>query len=382
MKRIFCIAAAALAVGCSGGGDGSGGGSMDWHLFRGNAALDGTTEARLPRDPALLWSFRGDSPTLSSPVVDGGTAYWSDRRGRIRGVDPNGRAVLDLDLETGADATPMISDGVLYMGRVDGFMSAISLADGSRVWDCETLGQISASAGITDFEGRRAIVFGSYDCSLYCVDAASGEKITSFESGYYLNGAAAISEGRALVGGCDSWLRVIDTRSGTQTDSLMLDNYIPASPALAGDHCYVCDHSGNVYEVVLDGGRIESHRKLMTAPDGGGALVSVPAVGRTTLYLLSDDRHLYAIDRETGGVRWKHLMKGSTGESSPVVAADRVIACTKTGVVSILDAASGELLWEYDAGEGIVASPAVVKGRFFILTNKGTLLCFGERAKK
>lgn len=384
MKRLYyipIIAVLSLMSNCA-DGDNRPGGGADWHTFRGNPALDGTTSARLPRDPVLLWSFRSDSPTLSSPVVDGGRTYWSDRKGHIRGVDADGEVVFDLDLATAVDAAPTISEGVLYIGRIDGIMSAIALADGSRVWDYETMGQISAPAGVTDFEGRRTIVFGSYDGSLYCVDALSGEKSASFESGYYLNGAAAIRDGVAVVGGCDMWLRVIDTRTGNQTDSLMLDSYIPASPALSGEGCYVGDHSGNVYEMIIRDGHIASHRKMMPAPDGGGALVSVPAVTRNTLYVLSDDRHLYAIDRESGQTRWKQLLKGGTGESSPVVAAGRVIACTKTGVVSIFDGDSGELLWEYDTGEGIVSSPAVIEGRFMILTTRGTLFCFGSARDK
>ncbi len=245
MKLFLCIAtvfAAGLTglaglSGCSNGSSMSGG-NRDWPLFRGNPALDGTSDVRLPRAPVLLWSYKSDSPSLSSPVVVGGTTYWSDRRGRIRGIDAEGMEVFDLDLDTAVDAAPTIADGVMYIGRVDGFMSAVSLTDRRRIWDYETMGQISAPAGITDFEDRRAIVFGSYDGTLYCLDALTGEKITGFDSGYYLNGAAAIGEGMAVVGGCDTWLRVVDTRTGVQTDSLMLDNYIPASPALSGGYCY------------------------------------------------------------------------------------------------------------------------------------------------
>jgi len=73
------------------------------------------------------------------------------------------------------------------------------------------------------------------------------------------------------------------------------------------------------------------------------------------------------------------MMKGNVGESSPVVCNDKIIACTKTGIVSILDTENGELLWEYDTGEQIVGSPAIIKDHFMILTAKGTLLCFGKK---
>jgi outer membrane protein assembly factor BamB len=55
------------------------------------------------------------------------------------------------------------------------------------------------------------------------------------------------------------------------------------------------------------------------------------------------------------------------------------LVCTKTGIVSIHNAKTGDLLWEYDTGEQIIASPAVNNGYFYILTFKGTLFCFGKQ---
>jgi outer membrane protein assembly factor BamB len=75
---------------------------------------------------------------------------------------------------------------------------------------------------------------------------------------------------------------------------------------------------------------------------------------------------------------WKYLQKGSSGESSPLACRDKIISCTKTGVASLINARNGSLLWEYDTGEQITASPAAIKGRFYILTSKGTLFCFGK----
>ena len=105
----------------------------------------------------------------------------------------------------------------------------------------------------------------------------------------------------------------------------------------------------------------------------------MPAITDKTLFILSADRYLYAFNRLDGSLNWKYLMKGNTGESSPLVCDDKVLVCTKSGLISIIDAEEGELLWEYDAGEQIIGSPAIIKGRFLILTAKGTLLCFGEQ---
>jgi outer membrane protein assembly factor BamB len=351
-------------------------GENNWTLFRGDAQFSGYADLKLAKNPVLLWTYKTEVRTAGSPVVYNQTAYWCDKRGRIYGVDINGKQCFDYDFQTAVDATPMIDDSILYIGRIDGFMSAVSLASQDTVWNFETLGQISASPNIGTFKGKRAVIFGSYDNYLYCLDKATGEEINRFESGYYINGAVALWKDCFISGGCDAWLRIINGTTGASSDSLQLDTYIPASPAINDNYCYIADHSGNVYEIIIQDGKISQSKKIVEATDDSGTFVSVPALSAQTLYILSDDRHLYAINRKDGSVLWKYLQKGDSGESSPVVCRDKVISCSRNGFVSLLDAASGELLWEYDTGEQITASPAVIKGYFYILTAKGTLFCF------
>lgn len=376
---LYPVLALLILSACNGDSDTSANkSSMDWKLFRGDASLSGYTDTPLPANPVLKWAFKGDTRTVSSPIVDNGTTYWCDKRGRVSGVDINGKLSFEYDLKTAVEATPMIHDSTLYIGRIDGFMTAISLAHRDTLWNFETLGQISASPNLMKYGGRKAIVFGSYDNYLYCIDAQSGKELNRFESGYYLNGAAALWKGHVIFGGCDSWIRIIDCKTGIQTDSLLLDAYVPASPAIMGDYCYIGDYSGNIYELLLENGKMARHKKIVSENNENGSFVAVPAISDNAFYIYSGDRNLHAISRIDGKIIWNYMLKGNVGESSPVVCLDKVIVCTKTGIVSILDADTGNLLWEYDTGEPIVGSPAVIKGHFMILTTKGTLLCFSN----
>ena len=354
-------------------------GALDWLLFRGDQSMSGYTNVSLPSNPALLWTFKSDSRSSSSPVVDNGVTYWSDRRGHIRGVNLNGEQIFSYDFQTAIEASPMIHNSVLYIGRIDGTMTAISLSQKDTLWNYETMGQLNASASYMNFEGRQAVVFGSYDNFLYCLDSKTGEVINSFESGYYIHGAVALWKNHVIFGGCDAWVRIINCHTGIATDSLLLDSYIPASPAIIGDFCYIGDDSGNIYEIRLDNGKIAGHKKLDAPIAENASSNSVPAVTAESLYILTSDQHLYSINRSNGSINWKYLMKGAAGESSPVVCRDKILVCTKTGVVSIINARTGRLEWEYDTGEQILASPAVIRDRFFILTGRGTLFCFGNK---
>ncbi|MFV0376350.1 MAG: PQQ-binding-like beta-propeller repeat protein [Mangrovibacterium sp.] len=355
---------------------------LNWKLFRGNAGLSGYSAQTLPETPVLLWSYNGGARTVSSPVIDNGTSYWCDNRGYVKGVSLKGELSFEYKLNTAVEATPMIHDSVLYIGRIDGKMTAISLAANDTIWNFETLGQISASPNLGALNDKQLIVFGSYDNYFYCVDSHSGKKTNRFESGYYINGAAALWKNYLVFGGCDAWLRVIDYQTGTVTDSLLLDAYIPASPAIMGNFCYVADYAGDIYEVQLENGKIARSKKLVSANSDNGAMFASPALDNENLYYLGDDRNLYSVSRKTGNINWKFLLKGDTGESSPLVCNNKVIACTKTGIVTIHHAETGEQLWEYDTGEQIVGSPAVISKHVMILTAKGTLFCFGEKPEK
>jgi outer membrane protein assembly factor BamB len=357
-------------------GDNSGG---NWSIFRGNTSLSAYTNVALPDNPVLLWTFKSDAYTESSPVVYNRVAYWSNRRGRIFGINIEGEQVFDYAMETAVKAIPMIHDSVLYIGRIDGILAAISLTKQDTLWTFETWGQVSASPNRISFDGREAIIFGSYDNYLYCVDSRDGKEINRFESGYYINGAVAQSKNYIVYGGCDGWVRVVDCVSGVQTDSLDVGTYIPASPAISGNYCYIADNSGNIYELKLDKGKIVSHKKIVESKDENRNFVSVPAVSDKMVYIVSDDRHIYAINRKDGAIAWKYLLKGNTGESSPVICKDKLIVCTRSGIISIHDAKKGDLLWEYDTGEQIIASPAVINGYFYVLTFRGTLFCFGKK---
>ena len=378
MRKYFIFITLALCLAAC-APKGERGGPGDWTIFRGDPALSGYSATALPAKPELLWSYETGPRTVCSPLVRDGVVYWCDRRGQLYGVNEAGERVFERNLETLIEATPLIYEDVLYIGTIDGHLLAISLSDGSTVWDYATEGQISGAPNRLRFAGRDAIVVGSYDNWMYCVDAADGSLLNRFESGYYLNGAVAAYKQCVLFGGCDQYVRIIDGEAGVQTDSLLADAYIPGSPAIDGNIAYVGDYSGNIYEIEIAGNRFGGYRKIREAEKGDGDFTSVPALDDKAVYAYTSDRHLAAYSRKDGHALWSVLMKGNLGDSSPLVCRDRILACTKSGLVSIFDKKDGRLLWEYDAGEDILGSPAVVKGRFYVLTAKGTLLCFGNK---
>ncbi len=353
--------------------------ASDWTMFRGEPALSGYTDRRLPSDPVLLWEYKHGVRTVASAIVYKDVTYFCDKHGLMLGIDRDGSEVSRIDLDAPMEASFMALDSVLYFGMIDGDVRAVSLDDGSLLWSYQTEGQINAAPALTTVKGRRYLLAGSYDNNMYTIDAASGTLKGLASTGYYINGAAAIWGEYALFGGCDSWLRMVNCATGTAADSVKLDAYIPSSPAIVDDMAYVADYNGNVYEISLNGGRFGSCRKLRTAAQDEGAMLSMPAVGRKYLYVLADERYIQCLDRRDGTLIWQQTLKSESGESSPLICRDRVIASTKSGIITIYDAGTGERLWEYETGEQIISNPAPLSDRFMIMTARGTLLCFGNK---
>lgn len=379
MKRILFITTLAISLltgGCAGKGGETSAALEDWTTFRGDGNLSGSVSTALPSAPRLLWSTTTGQRTVASPLVKDGIAYTVGRRGLLRGVDSDGEEVFSKDFGTFIEATPLIIGTTMFIGTIDGCMMALSLTSGDTLWEYWTEGQISAPPMASLYGGEQAIVFGSYDNYLYTLRQRDGSLLSKFESGYYLNGAAAVTDGYLSFGGCDQWLRIIDTRRGTMTDSLMLDAYLPASPVFSGNDAYIGDYGGNIYHLSIKGGKIAAQEKIQKASRDGASFVGLPAVGKENVYYFRG-RSLNCVSRKDGSVKWETLLKGPTGESSPEECLNGVLVCTKNGIISILDRESGEATWEYDTGEDILACPAVVSGRFYIVTAKGTLLCFG-----
>ncbi len=362
--------------------------SRDWVVFRGSPSLCGYTGCALPDAPRLLWSRAVHTRTVAAPIVYGGWVYTLDRKGRLRRFSPDGDSLTVHDFKTAVEASFVVDDSTLYVGRIDGHVCAYSITGKKVIWDFETMGQISGSPNLV---GDHVLV-GSYDGSMYTLQQATGRKTGQVVTGYYINGTAAVWKRYMMFGGCDAWVRVVDLVTGETTDSLELDTYVPASPAILDGVACACDYNGSVYEMTLDNGRIVKHRRLASAtgdcqtevsPTDGGSgaesgVVSMPTMTREAVYILSGERHITCIDRASGKVRWRKMLRGVTGECSPIVAQDRVLVCTKDGHVSILDCDNGKELWHYETGEPIVASPAVIGDRFYILTSRGTLLGFSD----
>jgi outer membrane protein assembly factor BamB len=114
----------------------------------------------------------------------------------------------------------------------------------------------------------------------------------------------------------------------------------------------------------------------------GGPVRSSAAISGSNAYVGSDDGYLYALDLETGELRWRYRI-GSPIASSPAVASGRVFVGSDSGAVYCLleegdkrlaGERVGEQLWRFTAGGAVVGSPLVtLSGRAVFGSKDGSL---------
>lgn len=160
-------------------------------------------------------------------------------------------------------------------------------------------------------------------------------------------------------------------------------NRIVSSPVIEGKTIYCGSDDGNIYAVDAQSGH-----QLWKYPTKG-AVASTPAVANGTLYALSFDGDLYALNAATGATKWKFATEGERRFeakgihgmqpknqtiadpfdfylSSPVVEQNVVYFGSSDGNLYAVDAESGELKWKFKTGDVIHASPAYANGLVYV----------------
>jgi len=106
-----------------------------------------------------------------------------------------------------------------------------------------------------------------------------------------------------------------------------------------------------------------------------GIFASTPIVLNGTVYLQDLNSNVYALDRDTGAVKWRHAFnKPSIGPNGVAFGSGLIYGATETNVFA-LDAQTGAMVWTRklirNANEGIDMTPQLYDGTVLISTIPG-----------
>ena len=179
----------------------------------------------------------------------------------------------------------------------------------------------------------------------------------SFQTGGAIWGAPTVQAGVAYIGSDDKNLYALDAYSGEVKWQFATGDIVRSTAALANRNVYFESDDGYLYAVNSETGKQVWRTDIGNvigpeARDPGGRvfdyLQSSPTIVDDTLYIGSADGHVYAVNAESGEVRWKFNTTKPV-RATPTVADGVVYIGSWNGFFYAIDAASGELKWMYQA---------------------------------
>ncbi|HAU54359.1 MAG TPA: metallophosphoesterase, partial [Sphingobacterium sp.] len=250
----------------------------------------------------------------------------------------NGKLLWKVETEKAVLGSPLLHDGVAFIGGSDGKFRALDIKTGAVKWSFDQVkGFVSTLP--THYLGN--VIFGSWSNGFYALDAKTGKLSWEWNNGQAnrMFSAAACNpvgtNNRVFVVAPDRFMTALDAKTGVVIWREKKDTIrVRESMGLAADHklVYVKTMDGDLLGISVAGNSMDvawkSKLKLPyeltpSAITTNGKLVFVP----------SHSGLLSGVDAKTGAVVWQY--KISNGMVNPVVLDGRntVIASTMDGKI-------------------------------------------------
>ncbi len=136
----------------------------------------GSVYALNARTGVELWSTAVGGAVKASPAFDHGTVFVGDYGGQMTAMRAsNGSVVWTASAGDSIYGTAAVAFGEVYAGDLSGGFHAWSEGSGSQDWSTSTGGYVYSAATAAKVPGTPPTVyFGSYDGTVYALDARSG----------------------------------------------------------------------------------------------------------------------------------------------------------------------------------------------------------------
>jgi outer membrane protein assembly factor BamB len=378
------------------------GARADWPQFQGDGSHAGVTDG--PVAPLeVAWTNDdveleggGALGGLSAPVVaDDGTIVAVGPREVLGFSSADGSSTFTVERDFGPSAQPAIAGGtdgpiVVYTegygddppgtgtptatespspspeegdDAFDSHVNAVDL-DGDPVWDRPA--QLDAIVVVPVAVGGGTAYVGDVDGGVTALDVETGEERWSRDLGTTIAGAVTVDDDRLYVSTFASRteagaVTAVDAATGeelwrTREDDVGAD--VVSSPVVVGDALVVLESSGLVGLDRADGSVrwrtdvVNPLRNPPFFPRGTATPAPVSADGLAVAVDVSG--RAYAVDAETGTLRWDHALNDSSLLSLGVVADGQVLVATDSGTLSAIGLDDGHLLWRVDGGATLV----------------------------
>ncbi len=344
-----------------------------WPTFRHDHRNSGRSALPVIYRGDRPWAFRTGKGIFSTPVIDrqgtiyvgsgdhifyalhpDGTVKWKYKTGEI--ID-SAAALCHFDPHTGDTVTFISGDGFMYHFRTgDDIAGEFQAADKRLVWKFEAEPRPGLSFNRW-FEGNVAVgpdgtlYAGNTNFNYYAIHSDGSLKWAYSTGSNNWSQAAFGDDGTIYWGSVDTFIRAVSS-AGEERWRRRTLGFIAASAAIGSDGAvYIGSFDSHLYALEPDTGRVRWKFPVQDHIYSSAALGADVSGSTTAIYFGSADGNLYAL-RPDGKLLWKYDT-GAPVRSSPAIGlapdgSEIIYFGCGNGRLYALNAADGSLRWAYD----------------------------------
>lgn len=231
----------------------------------------------------------------------------------------------DLGNWAGGWASPVLGARHLYVGSDDRFLYCLDRATGKQVWSFLTDGRPHSSPSLVG----DTLFSGCHDGHVYALDASSGKLRWRFKTGSLVNSTVAYHDGHVYFGSYDKHVYALKASDGalvwkTETDPKLI-SHIVASPSVTEDAVFIGTWPGTMYALERQTGQVRWYTPL------GARIQASSTVAGGVVYTLASSR-LAGLDVKTGKVAWEASVGNGFGTSTPTVVSSGLYVGSRAGL--------------------------------------------------
>ena len=361
--------------------------SGSWPMFRADPSHSGLGTGHPALAPTLLWSYTGVK-VYSSPAVVNGILYVGSFDGSIYALNAtNGAKIWNYTMSGQVLSSPAVVDGIVYVGSSDGNLYALDADTGGKLWNFTTARSsffsgfagcgVSPSGNAVDSSPVVAdgvVYVGSYDHNVYALNSATGAKLWNYTAGGTVWSSPAVADGVVYVGSFDNNVYALNAIDGDRLWNYDTGGVVESSPSVVGGVVYVGNDNGNVYALnAKSGTRLWNYTTTYTEAYAN-SILSSPAVVGGVVYIGSENYYVYALNATDGDQLWNCTTNGEVDTSPAVVGGVVYIGSygptknilPEVGNFCALNATDGDQLWSFSTSYLTASSPAFFDGVVYV----------------
>jgi outer membrane protein assembly factor BamB len=169
----------------------------------------------------------------------------------------DGATLWKTHIGADSNSTPAVANGLVYTAAEDGYVSCYRQSTGEPVWKFKAsdgtkhtidgklkdAGGFWASPVISD--GR--VFIGSENKSMYCLTAGDGKVVWRKQARGAIWGTSPVVDGRVVFGDKAGWMYMLSAEDGRLIWELRIGENINATPAILDGRIYIGAFNGNLY---------------------------------------------------------------------------------------------------------------------------------------